>query len=73
MLLLLHNPRLGPKESWALVTEIPAGPHIPEPALALVGSGGGVRIGVTQPNTRGEALAVLSGVLVVDLPCGALP
>ena len=68
----LRNPSFGPIDSWALVTKNHPGPNIPQPALAVVGSGGWVHIGETRPKTQGEALGVHISELLTDLQLGAL-
>lgn len=72
-LLSLHNPQFSPIDPWALVTENPPGPHIMEPVMALVGSGGGVHVGVSLPNTREQPLCVHIIELLTDIQRGALP
>lgn len=69
----LHILRLGPVDPWALVTDSPPEPQIPEPALALLGSECGVHIGETQLHSQREELGVDISDLLADLQSGVLP
>lgn len=44
-----------------------------EPVMALVGSGGGVHVGMSLPNTREQPLCVHIIELLTDIQRGALP